>query len=233
MNRGLGSDLATWYNIRLTMASFRYKYLAVEGLVQTGKTRLAEKLAQKLGARLVRDNQNNPFTEEFATGVREGDGKTLIRHQLIHLLSRYHQQLEFQQKGLFHNVTISDYLPSRDGIYAHTVLEDEELNLYKQMYAILSEKFVAPQAVVYLQISFAEMLRRIAERGDDWERQVPKTYWRELFEAYNYYFFNFKACPLLVINMEKADPSEEGLVEQVLAELSQLGRGTHYYAPSQ
>jgi len=150
---------------------------------------------------------------------------------LIYLLNRYEQQMRIRQKGLFQKTTISDYIFMRDGIYAHQLLGDEELDIYKKIFRLFSEQVSQPDLVVYLQISFSEMIRRIRESGTETERSVSKEYWRELFEAYNYFFFNFKSAPLLVVNMEKLDISDDGVLEGLMREIRGHKVGTRYYAP--
>ncbi|MDQ1353287.1 MAG: hypothetical protein QG657_3593, partial [Acidobacteriota bacterium] len=182
-----------------------FKYIIVDGLIKSGKTRLAQILSEQMNARLILDNKDNPFLDDYYTSLSDGNSSLPLKTQLIFLLNRYTQQLEIKQKGLFQKTTICDYIFYRDGIYAHLTLNDEELEIYKKIFKIFSENVVNSDLVIYLQISFAEMLRRIQETGTEVEKNAPADYWREVFEAYNYYFFNYKSSPLLVVNMEKLD----------------------------
>ena len=88
------------------------------------------------------------------------------------------------------------------------------------------------QWVIYLQISFSEMIKRIQHSGTEVERTVPTEYWREVFEAYNYYFFNYKNSPLLVVNMEKIDLDNPEDIEHLVKEIKTHTKGTRYYAPA-
>jgi deoxyadenosine/deoxycytidine kinase len=207
-----------------------FRYIAVDGLIKTGKTQLAEILASEFNGRLIIDNQENPFIAPFFRGISTGDHSSFLKTQLIFLLNRYSQQLEIKQKGLFHKTTICDYVFHRDGIYAHSILNDEELEVYKKMFQLFSESVSASDLVIYLQISFSEMLKRIQSKGNAMEKSVPKEYWREIYEAYNYYFFNFKSAPLLVVNMEKVDFNEPTDVRSLLNEIKNHRKGTRYYA---
>ncbi len=209
-----------------------FKYIIVDGLVKSGKTRLAEVLSEKLNARLILDNKDNPFLNDFYGNLSNPDNSLPLKTQLIFLLSRYAQQLEITQKGLFHKTTICDYIFYRDGIYAHLALNDEELEIYKKIFKIFSQNVVKSDLVIYLQISFAEMLRRIHESGSEVEKNTPTEYWREVFEAYNYYFFNFKISPLLVVNMEKIDLDNQPDINNLMREIKNHKKGTRYYAPA-
>ncbi|MCP5106248.1 MAG: deoxynucleoside kinase [bacterium] len=209
-----------------------FKYIIVDGLVKSGKTRLAEILSEKLDARLILDNKDNPFLGDFYENLSGSDNSLPLKTQLIFLLNRYSQQLQIKQKGLFQKTTVCDYIFYRDGIYAHLALNDEELDIYKKIFKIFSENVVVSDLVIYLQVSFAEMLNRIRETGTEVEKNIPTEYWREVFEAYNYYFFNYKTSPLLVVNMEKIDLEDRADIENLMKEIKNHKKGTRYYAPA-
>ena len=219
-----------WYNSTITMNAF--KNIIVDGLVKSGKTRLAEILAEEFNSRLILDNKDNPFLEEYYNSFSRAENSLPLKTQLIFLLNRYSQQLQITQKGLFQKTTVSDYIFFRDGIYAHLLLSDEELEIYKKFFNIFSENVVTADIVIYLQISFTEMLKRIQETGTKMEKSVPTEYWREVFEGYNYYFFNYKTSPLLVVNMEKVDLNNKTDVQNLLNEIKNHNKGTRYYAPA-
>lgn len=209
-----------------------FRYLIVDGLIKSGKTRLARILAEEFNARLILDNKENPFLKDYYLEVAQGEISLALKNQLIFLLNRYSQQLEVRQKDLFRTTTVGDYIFFRDGIYAHITLNDEELEIYKKIFKIFSENVVTSDLVIYLQTSFAEMVRRIKEDGSDTERNIPTEYWREVFEAFNYYFFNYKTSPLLVVNMEKIDLDRKEDVKNLIKEIKNHNKGTRYYAPA-
>jgi len=169
---------------------------------------------------------------DFYGNLSNADNSLPLKTQLIFLLNRYAQQLEIKQKGLFHKTTICDYIFYRDGIYAHLALNDEELEIYKKIFNIFLQNVAKADLVIYLQISFAEMLKRIQESGNQVEKNAPTEYWREVFEAYNYYFFNFKTSPLLVVNMEKIDLDNQSDIDHLMKEINNHKKGTRYYAPA-
>ncbi|MCP4214032.1 MAG: deoxynucleoside kinase, partial [bacterium] len=204
----------------------------VDGLVKSGKSRLAGILSKNFNARLLLDNQDNPFLQNYYKPMINSAGSMALKTQLVFLLNRYEQQQEIKQKGLFQRATVSDYVFFRDGVYAHIALNDEELDIYKKIFNIFSESVLTPDLVIYLQISFAEMLKRIQEFGSEAEKQTPVEYWREVFEAYNYYFFNYKASPLLVVNMEKVDLDKKSDVDHLIGEIGNHKKGVRYYAPA-
>jgi deoxyadenosine/deoxycytidine kinase len=209
-----------------------FKYIIIDGLVKSGKTRLAEILAETFNSRLILDNTENPFLNDYYNSLASSGNAMALKTQLIFLLNRYSQQVEITQKGLFQKTTVSDYIFFRDGIYAHLMLNDEELEIYKKIYNVFSQSVVSADLVVYLQISFTEMVRRIQQQGTEIEKNVPGEYWREVFEAYNYYFFNYRSTPLLVVNMEKVDLNKKSDIQNLVKEIKNHTKGTRYYAPA-
>ena len=208
------------------------KYIAVEGLIKSGKTRLARILAEEFKARLILDNQGNPFLKEYYETFSANANPLALKTQLIFLINRFNQQLEMKQKDLFQKTTVSNYIFYKDGIYAHTVLNDEDLDIYKKILGIFSEKIFPCNLVVYLQTSFAEMMQRIYKSGSEFEKRMPSEYWREIFEAYNYYFFNYKLSPLLVVNVEKTDFNNRKDIDNLINEIKNHKKGISYYAPA-
>jgi deoxyadenosine/deoxycytidine kinase len=208
------------------------KYIAVEGLIKSGKTRLARILAEEFKARLILDNQGNPFLKEYYETFSANANPLALKTQLIFLINRFNQQLEMKQKDLFQKTTVSNYIFYKDGIYAHTVLNDEDLDIYKKILNIFSEKIFPCNLVVYLQTSFAEMMQRIYKSGSEFEKRMPSEYWREIFEAYNYYFFNYKLSPLLVVNVEKTDFNNRKDIDNLIKEIKNHKKGISYYAPA-
>jgi len=224
------------------------KYIAVEGLVKSGKTKLARILAEEFKARLFLDNQGktaagdsgrpglagqgNPFLKDYYDSFSSTYNPMALKTQLIFLINRFNQQLEMKQKDLFQKTMVSNYIFYKDGIYAHTVLNDEDLDIYKRILGIFSEKIHPCSLVVYLQTSFAEMMQRIHKQGSEFEKRVPGEYWREIFEAYNYYFFNYKLSPLLVVNVEKIDFNSRKDLDGLIQEIKNHKKGNSYYAPA-
>ncbi len=209
-----------------------FKYIAVEGLIRSGKSELVQLLSNKFNCKSIYDNRNNPFFDSYLKEVVSGVDTLSLKTQLIFLLNRYNQQIELDQKGLFQKTAISNYIFERDGIYAHSVLQnDDDLNIYKKIYSHFLSNTIKPDFVIYLQISFAEMLKRIDCVENEIYKDVPNEYWREIFEAYNYFFFNYKTAPLLVVNVEKIDFNNPVNLNSLVDEIRRHKTGVKYYAP--
>lgn len=194
------------------------RHIAIEGAIGAGKTTLAQMVAENLGGRLVLERfEENPFLPKFY----EDPERYSFQTQIFFLLSRYKQQQELFQADLFHDFVVTDYIFEKDKIFAYLTLADEELKLYETLLAAIEKNIPTPDLVVYLQCSVERLMSNIRSRGRKIEENMSEEYIRDLNEAYNYFFFRYKASPLLIVRatdidfVNKKDDFEE-LLEQVL-----------------
>jgi len=178
------------------------RHIAIEGVIGAGKTSLANLLSERLSARLVLEQfEQNPFLPKFY----ESQERYAFQTQLFFLLSRYRQQQQLVQPDLFHRFLITDYIFEKDKIFAYLNLEDDELKLYETVLGTIEHNVLVPDLVVYIQCNVERLMANIRSRGRTYERDMSEQYIRELNEAYNYFFFRYKAAPLLIINASQID----------------------------
>ncbi len=206
-------------------------YVAVEGVIGAGKTTFCRELARRSNnAQTVFEKaDDNPFLPLFYS-----QGNTYaFQTQLWFLLSRYRQlSSDFNQRDLFYDITIADYLFAKDIIFANTILPKNELRLYNTVYQLLKPKVTQPDLVIYLQASTDVLLQRIKKRGIPYERHIDKNYIHTLNEAYNHFFFHFTETPLLIINTsDLEDFSNPYTIDELIEQIDYSRTGTNYYQP--
>jgi deoxyadenosine/deoxycytidine kinase len=204
-----------------------FQHIAIEGVPKSQKTKLAQVLASLIGGRVVLDRTENPYLKDF---YDEKEGASFLT-QLVFLINRYHQQLRLSQRDLFEERVICDYLFEKDKIYAYQTLSDDELVVYDRIYGILAERLPRPDLVVYLQISLPTLLNRIAKDANPMEKSISEKYLGDLVEAFDYFFFNYQAAPLLVVKADELDLMREEEIADVVAKASQVKKGPLYYVP--
>ena len=210
-----------------------FHYLAIEGPIGVGKTRLAERLATKLEATTVLEDTENPFLADFYAD-RPGSA---LQAQLFYLLNRHRQLTGKRQADLFLQTTICDYVFDKDKIFAYLNLDDNELFIYQRLFDLLARDVPPPDLVVYLQAPtelLMERLRTRAKQQEDAALEAPQLpdeeYLRELNEAYQHFFFHYTSTPLLVVETSEFDPeSNDAALDELVKQIKGMSKGTRYY----
>ena len=206
-----------------------FHYLAIEGPIGVGKTRLAERLAAKLEATTVLEDTENPFLADFYAD-RPGSA---LQAQLFYLLNRHRQLTSKRQADLFLQTTICDYVFDKDKIFAYLNLDDNELFIYQRLFDLLARDVPPPDLVVYLQAPTELLMERLRKRAAEPDSELPvpaEEYVRELNEAYQHFFFHYTATPLLVVETSEFDPeSDDAALDELVKQIKGMGKGTRYY----
>ncbi|RKZ31632.1 deoxynucleoside kinase [bacterium] len=203
-----------------------YNYIAIEGVIGVGKTTLAEAIAGEFGGQLVEERfEENPFLPDFYKDPE----KYAFSTQIFFLLSRYRQLSELHSYDLFHDIVVTDYIFEKDKIFAYINLTEAELRLYEEVERHLAAELPRPNLVVYLQASVNSLIRRIKNRGRPFEKRITEGYIEQLVKAYNYFFFEYKSSPLLVVNTDNLDLTDGETFVALSERISRPIRGTEYY----
>jgi len=211
--------------------NFPINYIAIEGVIGAGKTSVAGLLAERLKARLILEKfDNNPYLEKFYANPQE----YAFRTQIFFLLERYTQLQELNQKGLFENFVVSDYIFEKDKIFAYLNLNDDELKLYDLVAQSLDRNVVSPDLVIYLQSPVERLMKNIRLRDRPVEKNLTNEYIENLNDAYNYFFSRYRNSRVMVVNCEEADfVNNQSDFENLVTEIFKKDNGAIvYYNPS-
>jgi deoxyadenosine/deoxycytidine kinase len=178
----------------------KHRYVVVEGPIGCGKTSLAQKLGQRVGATLLlEDPKANPFLPQFYRDMR----RYALPTQLFFLFQRVGQLEALKQRDLFEKATVADFTLAKDPLFARLTLDDAEFQLYSRIYQHVKPQAPVPDLVIYLQASIDTLLSRVRRRGNPVEAPIAEEYLRRLSEAYTRYFLDYTDSPLLVVNSER------------------------------
>tara|TARA_B100000579_G_scaffold90636_1_gene71488 strand:+ start:252 stop:893 length:642 start_codon:yes stop_codon:yes gene_type:complete len=204
-------------------------YIAIEGPIGVGKTSLAELLSKELGARLVlEDFEDNPFLADFYNDPERFG----FQAQLFFLLQRYRQQQDLRQVDMFQKLLITDYMFVKDRLFASLNLDDKEMHLYDTVASLLERNIIRPDLVIYLQADTDVLMKNIAKRGRNMERNVTWEYIDALNQVYTEYFFRYQDTPLVIINTDNIDFVEnEKDLKEVIDYIRQPVSGTKFFNP--
>lgn len=180
-------------------------YIVVEGPIGVGKTSLARRLADRLGAEpLLEAPEHNPFLAKFYRDAT----RYALPTQLFFLFQRIEQLRTLAQNDLFGKPVVGDFLLDKDPLFAQLTLSDDELALYRQIFDSLQPQAPVPDLVVSLHANTHTLVERVAKRGNPIESGMSGDYLARLADAYARFFHRYDAAPLLMINTEHLNPIE-------------------------
>jgi len=211
------------------MKDLASKYIVIEGPIGVGKTSLANKLSLEWDADLILENvDDNPFLSKFYKNQREVSFQT----QLYFLLTRTRQVQAFKQQDIFSKTRVSDFMLQKDRIFAQVTLNNEEYDLYDQLYSYMTVDIPKPDLLIYLQAPVKVLMKRIKKRGRNFEKYITNEYLEKLNSMYLKFFDTYNSSPLLIVNAEDIDfVHNKADYKNLLNKIYSIEKGKHYFNP--
>lgn len=204
----------------------KYRYVVVEGPIGSGKSTLARLLADRYSADLLLEDANaNPFLPQFYRDMK----RYALATQMFFLFQRVNQVSAIKQPDLFERKTFADYMLAKDRLFAKLTLDDNEFNLYAQLYNHLKPQAPVPDLVIYLQASVPALMGRIQRRARPMERGISEDYLMRLSETYTKYFYDYNDSPLLIVNSDRFNFADNASDLDLLAKQIENMRGKREY----
>lgn len=178
-------------------------YIAFEGNIGAGKTTLATKIAQDFNAKTLLERfAENSFLEKFY----KNQERYALPLELSFLVDRY-QQLsdDLASLDLLKDFLVADYHVFKSLIFAKVTLENEEYQLYKNLFDIIYKEIPKPDLYVYLLQHPDRLLENIKKRGRDYEQEISAEYLDKINDAYLDYLKMQQDLNVLVIDVTNKD----------------------------
>jgi deoxyadenosine/deoxycytidine kinase len=208
----------------------KYPYIVVEGPIGSGKTTLAQMLADKFPVDYLSEKaEANPFLPRFYQDAQRYGLPT----QLFFLFQRANQIKDLNQRDMFAKPIVADFFLEKDPIFARLNLDDEEYALYHQIYQHLQIKAPKPDLVIYLQTPAEALMERIEERSVSYEQEIPREYIERLADAYSEFFHTYDASPVLIVNNEKLNIlKNKSAFDLLLTRIDQIQGQREFFNPN-
>jgi deoxyguanosine kinase len=205
----------------------KYSFITIEGNIGAGKTTLAHLLSKHFNARLILEEfADNPFLPKFY----ENPQQFAFPLELFFMAERFKQLKELiQQKDLFQNVTVSDYLFTKCLLFAKVNLPEDEFRLYQRLFEIIHQQLIQPEILIYLHAPVNKLQQNIKKRNRPYEQKIPDDYLFSIQETYTHYIrqHNIKT---LFVDASNADflGNEQHLQTIISALDKEYDEGQHY-----
>ncbi|HZH67494.1 MAG TPA: deoxynucleoside kinase [Flavisolibacter sp.] len=205
-----------------------YSFITIEGNIGAGKTTLSQMLARHYGARLVLEQfADNPFLPKFY----ENPSQYAFPLELFFMAERFKQLKDLlqQQKDLFQNITISDYLFTKCLLFAKINLSDEEFRLYQRLFDIIHQQLVQPDILIYLHAPVNKLQQNIKKRARSYEQNIPDDYLFSIQETYTNYIKHHNLKTIFVDASNADFLGNEAHLKVVTDALEKEYDGSQYY----
>lgn len=180
-------------------------YVAVSGNIGSGKSTLTRMLSERYGLRPVYEPYaENPYLEDFYRDMRQ-----FSFHSQIYFLSRRLEQHLGMVTGA--RYVIQDRTVFEDAnIFARNLYESGHMSgrdwqTYQALYQGVLPALRVPDLLIHIDAGLPTLRRRIAQRGRDYEQDIPDDYLSGLNRLYGAWVTDFDLCPVLRVDGDHLD----------------------------
>lgn len=181
-------------------------YIAIAGVMGSGKTTCAKILSKELGFPLIEERpQENPFLKYLYQDMR----RWALHTQLFFMLKKIQQNVRAKNMLAYTSV-IHDAPPGQDMVYTKTMrklnhLTKSEHKLLLDLYASYKPYAVLPDPLIVITASVDLLLARVTKRGRNYEQQVSRDYLSLLCEIQKKWVLRYPRDKKILVPMDKID----------------------------
>lgn len=198
-------------------------------MVGSGKSTLTRALATRFGLQhaLESVDDENPWLEKFYAGGDVAMRAHALQLQLHFLATRFESMRRMRGAGgswVLDRTWYEDAEIFARGHFEEGLMSELEWELYGRLYAELLYSPAArpPKLLVYLHAPLETILVRIRTRGRLKEKDTAKSYWTTLHARYERWIADFRACPVLSLDVRGYDlVADPVAIEEIAARVRQ------------
>lgn len=179
------------------------KFLAIEGNIGSGKTSLAEKIAQDFNAKPILERfADNAFLPKFY----EDQLRYAFPLEMSFLADRYSQLNQgLGHYDLFNDFIVADYYIYKSLIFAQVTLDTDEALLYRSIFDVMNKEITKPDLYVYLYQNTENLLQNIKKRGRTYEENIKAEYLDNINQSYSEFIKTLPQENVLIVDVSSKD----------------------------
>lgn len=180
-------------------------FIAIAGNMGAGKSTLTDRLAKRLGWKALPEPAiENPYLADFYA-----DMNRWAFHSQVYILSnRLNQYQDFiangnhviQDRSLYENAEVFARL-----LYERGNMSERDWQTYSAIYETMTALLPAPNLIIYLEASVPTLIKRIGERGREFEQKIDPDYLESLNQLYDKWISSTTIAPIVKINIDETD----------------------------
>ena len=175
------------------------KFVAVAGNIGVGKSTLVTLLAERLGWQpFYEPVTENPYLADFYRDMRAWAFHSQIFF-LTHRLRIHRQLIDHPTSAIQDRSVYEDAEVFATNLFQQGYISERDFNSYRELYQVLCDFLPPPDLVVYLRASVPTLVKRITQRGRDYERRISPEYLEQLNNLYEDWTSHFSLCPVLAV----------------------------------
>lgn len=180
-------------------------HIAVAGNIGSGKTTLTALLAKhyKWDAH-YEDVDDNPYLNDFYKDMQRWS----FNLQVYFLKSRFGQvkDIHTSEKNVVQDRTIyEDAFIFAPNLHAMGLMSSRDFENYFSLFQLMETFIPAPNLLIYLRSSVANLVGQIQKRGRDYENSIRIDYLTRLNERYEAWISEYDNGKLLIIDVDDID----------------------------
>jgi deoxyadenosine/deoxycytidine kinase len=203
--------------------------IGVAGMVGSGKSTLTKALAARFGLQhaLESVDDENPWLERFYEGGDVTMRSYALPLQLHFLATRFASMRRMRGAGgswILDRTWYEDAEIFALGHFEEGLMSAMEWALYRRLYAELLHSPAArpPKLLVYLHAPVDIIMQRIRTRGRPKEKDTAESYWLTLHARYERWIRDFRACPVLSLDVRDYDlHADANAIEMIASKVRQ------------
>ncbi len=201
-------------------------FIAVAGNIGVGKSTMVRIMHERLGWEPFYEAVvENPYLADFYADMP----RYAFHSQIFFLTRRLHSHralLDWPGTAVQDRSVYEDAEVFARNLYRQGAMGERDYRTYDELYHVLTEFLPPPDLIVYLRASVDTLVRRIALRGRDYEKNISRDYLAQLNDLYEEWVSRFERAPVLCVPADRLDyVQSEADTELILRKVQDKLRG--------